>query len=179
MVATNPKQWKKAISGVELTLPSGNVALVRRVELRKLLNAGVIPNSLMDIVKDAIKGKSQNLDTMADDVDIDPEKLRDMLGFMDQVVIDCVINPKVHPAPMRLKTGGNGEKEVIPFEERDGERLFIDEVDDLDKQHVFNFAVGGTSDTERFLEEQEAAVAAVHAGNGVEGAPEPVDANRG
>lgn len=178
MVATNPKQWKKAISGVELSLPSGNTCLARRVELRRLLNAGVIPNSLMDIVKEALKGKKLAADTMADDIDLDPAKLNDMLAFMDQVVIDCVLNPKVRPIPYRATGAGNGEKVVVPFEERDEEQLYIDEVDELDKQFVFNFAVGGTSDVERFRGEQEEQLASVHAGTSLEGSPESVDEDR-
>ena len=188
MVATNPKQWKKAISGVELTLPSGNVCLARRVDLRKLLKAGQIPNSLMDIVNRALKGKSVSMESFAEDIDVDPQKLNDMLEFMDQVVIDCVLQPKVLPVPMREKKvdglvqrddDGKPVMEVVPFDERDDETIRIDEVDDDDKAMVFNFSVGGTSDLERFREQQAAGVESVHAGASASSSSERSDGDQG
>ena len=111
-----------------------------------------------------------------------------MLDFMDQTVIDVVISPKVLSVPMRTKVGEDGEKvrddkglevkEPVPFEERDQEKLYVDEVDELDKQMVFDFSLGGTSDLERFLQEQAGSVESVHTGQGVEGSPEPAMSDR-
>src|ERR1700754_4933696 len=85
-------KWKRQ-KGEELELPSGNVALVKRPGPQALLSEGVMPDTLMPIVQQAIaKGKGMK----PQDVDLkDPKVLADMLGAMDKLLIKVVVEPKV------------------------------------------------------------------------------------
>lgn len=142
--------WKKSAAGVPMTLPSGNVAIVRNPGMQAFVTAGVIPNSLMPIVRDAIdKHKAPQLDEVIDN----PEMLRDITVFMDKVVMHCVTEPKIH--------------EVVPDNLREDDKLYVDEVNDDDKSFIFQFAVGGTSDLETFRLERAKDLATVA------GVPEP------
>jgi hypothetical protein len=153
---TEVNEWKKSVKSVELEVPSGNTCLARRVDLRKLLNAGSIPNLLMPAVREAMKGKKFDAEELMKDIDED--KIKQMLDLMDMIVVDCVLRPKVHPAP-------------ATEEARSDDILYVDEVDFEDKQFIFQWATGGSRDLERFRQEQESFMAGVHAGEGVEDSP--------
>jgi hypothetical protein len=155
-------QWKKsAVGGVEITVPSGNVCLAKRVDLRTFMKKGVIPNSLMPFVQDAIKGKKSTpeeiMEKVNEDGDLDA-RLTEMMELMDHVVCECVIEPKVHPIPKVLEDGEESD--------RDPDLLYIDEVDDMDKTFLFQWAVGGSSDLERFRTEQGDYVERLQSGEG-------------
>ena len=152
-MATQAKQWKSSVQRA-IPLPSGNSAVVRRVSLDVFVRSGKIPNSLMAYVGDALGGKKPDVESLKN---VDEEGIKDMLELFDQVAIMCMVDPKCHPIP----------KEDEP---RDDETLYVDEVDLTDKQFIFQFAVGGTADVERFREEQNELVDAISKGKG------PVDA---
>jgi hypothetical protein len=115
--------------------------------MQVFLNEGLIPNTLLPLVSDALsKGKAPSQRQIADTMSM--EKLRDMATLFDAVTVYCVVEPKVHPVPP------NGE-------ERDDELLYVDEIDFDDKVFIFQFAVGGTRDVEAFRKELSAYVAAV------------------
>lgn len=148
---TTATQWKKSATiGVEITVPSGNVCLARRVDLRSFLKKGVIPNSLMPFVQEAIKGKRTTPEAMMSEVmegeDVQ-KNLDEMISLMDHIVCECVIEPKVLPIP---KLNEDGE-ESYP---RDPDALYVDEVDEIDKNFLYQWAVGGSADLERFRKEQ-------------------------
>lgn len=138
---TTVTAWKAAAKGTEVEVPSGNVALLRRVDPRIFMKTGRIPNSLLKIVNQAISGKEPDLDKLAEEVGEDPTMLIDMMTMMDDICVEAVVQPKVSPVP----PGG---------EERDDSVLYVDEVDMDDKMFIFNWAVGGSSDLERFRQEQ-------------------------
>jgi len=152
-VATAPKkptsvqQWKKAAQGVPLEVPSGNTALVRNVGMQVFLQRGLVPNSLMPIVRMAMSGKEPELKLD----DITEDQLRDMVALFDAVVVHCVVEPKVQPVPAE-------------GEERADDVLYVDEVDFDDKQFIFQWVVGGTRDLEQFRKEQAASVESVRGG---------------
>lgn len=160
-MATNVNDWKRSVKAIELQVPSGNTCLARRVDLRKLLNAGSIPNLLMPIVREAMKGKQFDASELMEN--IDEEKITQMLELMDTIVLECILQPQVHPVPMRTV---DGKPEPVPTTERDESKLYIDEVDFEDRQFIFNWAVGGTKDLERFRQEQASYMEGVHTGEG-------------
>ncbi len=136
---TEVSVWKKNTQGVELTVPSGNVALVRPVGMQVFIQKGMIPNSLMPIVKGALaKGK---VDKSFYD-ELDEKLLADVIELMDAITCYCVVEPKVIPAPPE-------------DEERNPNLLYVDEVDMEDKTFIFQFAVGGTKDLESFRDKQD------------------------
>lgn len=154
-MATSAKEWKGKLQK-DLPLPSGNTCLVKRVSLDTLLRTGKVPNSLMDIMKGAIAGRGPTVDTLKEAT---PEQVMDMIAMMDVVVVACVIEPKVYEVP-------------TDDEQRDDEKLYIDEVDEQDKHFIFAWALGGPSDFKKFLDGQAEVVGALQASNGSEPASE-------
>ena len=152
---TPATQWKKSGQGVALDVPSGNTALVRNVGMQVFLTRGLVPNSLMPLVRKAMSGKE--LDLKVDDITED--QLTDMLALFDAVTVYCVVEPAVLPVP------ADGE-------ERDSTALYVDEVDFDDKQFIFQWVVGGTKDLEKFRAEQAASVESVRRGATVAGKAE-------
>lgn len=159
---TSASEWKSSrTTGAELEVPSGNVCLVRQPDgMRMFMKRGMIPNALLPIVKaelnKAEKGDEAQLDPteLLEKVLEDPTMLQDMLDMMDAVVIDCVIQPVLHPVP-------------DDDTEREDDLLYIDDVDFEDRSFIFSFAMGGTKDLERFRHRQDEMLGAVSAVQGV------------
>jgi hypothetical protein len=163
---TSPSAWRKAaaLSPAPLELPSGNVCLCRVPGPAAFLTQGLVPNTLLPIVKTAIdraeKGRSTELttDDLASDLLDDPEKLRQVFEMADAVTIYCVIEPKVLPIP--------------PDDlERDPEMLYVDEIDLDDKMYIMSVAMGGAKDLESFRDKPIADVGDLRSGKGVASSP--------
>lgn len=172
---TPAAEWKKPSKGVELEVPSGNVALVRPVGMQAFLQKGIIPNSLRDIAMEAISGKKTAPQMKMDDMS--SEKIEDMLVLFDSVTCYCVIEPKVTPVPVWQNANPDGEYftnderkvgQVVPLPERDSEPLWVDEVNLDDKIFIFQFACGGTRSVEQFREEFSLSLDAVSRGQNLE-----------
>jgi hypothetical protein len=160
---------KKSTKPVELDLPSGEVVLVKRVELPVLLASGAFPDTLMSIVSDKIETATGQQDTpkevdkeLVEETVKDPKKLAELFEAIDKVVPLVVLEPTV-VFHKRLVSPDSNEMEIIPDEDRDDEILYTDVVDLEDKMHIFQFAVGGTRDVEEFRTKLESTVADVHA----------------
>jgi len=144
---TTASAWKaKSVEGTPLVVPSGNTCLVRAPGLQVFIKQGMIPNSLLPIVNDAIKKGSVPTN---DDFNIqdDPEMLNEMMELMDAVTVYCVVEPAVEAMPV------DDEGEPIPFSQRDPDTLYVDEVDFTDKIFIFQYAVGGSADLAKFRKE--------------------------
>ena len=181
--AVPPKQkntWKRK-RGEDLELPSGNVALVKRPGMEAFLREGMIPDSLMPIVNEAItKGKGLPPEKLAE-MSKDMGTVLEMMDSMDRVVCNVVIEPAVryHKVLMpdlmpggRLADSGLNVGDEIPEGAREDEYVYTDDIDFEDKAFIFNSAVGGTRDLERFRTEAKASVDAVQA---VEGVRDPAE----
>lgn len=142
--------WKQSSGvGAPLVVPSGNVCLVKPMNMQALVRNNIIPNELMDIITGAMKTRqAPSMEQMAED--ITPEKLVAIMDVMDDVVLYMVVEPKIHPIPM-TKQVVDGEEQLVPAE-RDPNLLYVDEVDQDDKTFIFQYAVGGTRDLEKFRE---------------------------
>lgn len=144
---TSPKDWKKKSTNRPLELPSGNTALVRAPGLQVFIEQGFIPNSLMPIVSKAIKkGKPPKMDELT----VSKETLTELVQMADEVCLYCVVEPPVNPVPK------DEEGNTIPSHKRDEDTLYVDEVDMEDKMFIFQFAMGGTANLERFRKGLEA-----------------------
>lgn len=147
---TSASEWKKkATVGTLVTVPSGNEVRVRTPGMQVFLNQGVIPNSLMPIIQDAMKqGEAPSEDTMQSMID-DPQKINEIMDMADAVALFSFVEPKLAPIPT------DEEGEIIPIgdERRDEDTLYVDEVDFTDKLFIFQFAVGGTAKLEQFRQE--------------------------
>lgn len=185
-MVTQANQWKKN-KGHELTVPSGNVCLVRRPGPEAFLtmsgspDQGGVPNPLlqhiMPLLEDAQKkgGKGDSspvpveaLDELRSVILENPEKLQDMFALMDNVVMNCVIAPVVSPASLRAEILADEELTSDQKTAKLEDCLFVDDVDFEDKAYIFNYVVGGTANLEQF---REGALALV--GSGQDGAEVP------
>jgi len=127
----------------ELTLPSGNVCLARRPGLDTFLKNKQVPNALLPFITQAMQaakggkreGNPVNLNDLAD-----LDTLAEISSFNDIVLCATVFQPKVYLPPE------DGD-------DRDETKLYADEVDELDRQFVFQWAVGGSADLEKFRKE--------------------------
>lgn len=178
--------WK-AGAGTDLTVPSGLTCKARKPGgMDMFIRNGVVPNSLLPIVKkalaDATDGSKKEvvLDSAAlmSQVLDDPQMLADMMSMQDDVVIATVMIPTIHPAPRWTEedvASGRCKKEavgsVVPYADRDQSKVWIDtDIDPVDKQFIYQWAVGGTRDLERFREQQASTVATLSNGTQVPGA---------
>lgn len=158
--ATNNKRqisrvsdFKKKSGGNEprdLELPSGLRCSARRVRLDNLLAGGKVPNALLPMMRGALVGKRADLSK----VDVTEEMITEMLKMTDMVVVECVVEPPVFAVPANES-------------DRDDELLYVDEIDLVDRQFIFQWALGGVTDLARFRGDTEAIVATLPAGQGM------------
>lgn len=146
---TSAQSWRKQTTeGTPLVVPSGNTCLVRPSSgLDMFIRNGSIPNALMPMIQEAIdKGKPPSAAAL--NLSDNPELLSSILEMCDTAAIFMVMEPVIKPIPR------DDQGEVIPFSQREtGEFLYVDEVVFEDKMFIFNWAVGGTADLEKFREE--------------------------
>lgn len=188
MTTSTPEQdrssvaaWKKNI-GVELPLPSGNVAFVKRPGITTLLAEGVFPDSIVGVITEQINVRSgkaapkkpqdrrRKVDGSDDsdanfmkEISGDPEKLRAMMIAVDKILALVCIQP---PVVVHWK-GEDPRTGRIPASERSNDVVYTDEVDENDKMFVFNFAVGGSDDLAAFRAATDAAVGSLSGGEDV------------
>lgn len=187
---TQASEWKKVSRGDEITLPSGNVALIKRPGMEQLFSAGVLPDELTKIALEKVgeaqggpqdhkkKKAVQNLDTEMLQKFMEGESaITDIFMSFDRITEMCVVEPPVlwH---MRRKVTEDGHQvtddkdkivyEPIPYSERDENVLYTDDVDMEDKTFIFNYVVGGTRDIASFREQYGDALADVQSGEDVE-----------
>jgi len=146
-VPTSASVWKKkAVGGTLITVPSGNTALVRAPGMQTFLEQGVIPNALMPLIRDAMQKGSAPEESDMSEMISDPEKLKELIEMANAITVYCCIDPKVVGAPH------DAEGNLIPIGDarRDEDILYVDEVEFNDRMYIFNFAVGGPADIEKF-----------------------------
>jgi len=146
----SPKQWgSSAGPGVEdLTCPSGQRALVRRPGVAGLIAAGVLHDidTLSQIVDEKhVKRVAGQPVVDKDTLAADPDALANVMHVVDRVTAYVVLRPPVKMAPND------------PTSREDGV-IYTDMVDLEDRMFIFNFAVGGTRDLEKFRRESGVAL---------------------
>jgi hypothetical protein len=173
-MATTVREWKKKgqTGNLELELPSGNMALVRRLRPEAFLTSGLIPDALSDMVHKAIKSKKGLPPEATKEIAKDPEKVVQALQMMDEVLCYVVMEPPVEMPPRcgiemaggrrcgeyvdtkdnRHTDPNSPDYHIFMEDARDEDVLYADEVDLNDKSFIFQFALGGTADLERFRE---------------------------
>lgn len=180
-VRSTAQSWKRNV-GEDLTLPSGNVALVKRPGPAAILGQGLLPDELTPIVQEAIRsGKGMPPEKMQDLIG-KPEGVISMLDAVDRVAAVCILEPSVkyHKREVVDSTGiplldvkGKETWEDIPDSDRDTEEfIYTDEIDPDDKMFIFNFAVGGTRDLTRFRKELNDGVGDLQSGEASQDQPE-------
>ena len=155
----------KRKNGGLIELPSGLVVKLRQKGgMRAFLASGIIPNSLMGIIQEAInKGSVPDMSgIIKDDGTMDEAMINDMLVLTDRVVVDVMVSPPVQPAPTEQDMAEWNRKhkaikdkitELDDERLRDENSLYVDEMDDEDKMFIFQWVTGGTRDVEQFRKE--------------------------
>jgi hypothetical protein len=100
-----------------------------------------------------------------------------MMASMDRIIVTVMVEPRVmwHKRVKRnddnspvLDGHGLEVLEDVPEDERSDDVVYTDEIDQSDKNFIFQAAVGGSTDLARFREKSAAVVDALSAGQGVE-----------
>lgn len=155
---TSASSWKKkTVGGTLFTVPSGNTALIRTPGMQAFIKQGIIPNALMPFIQEAMKKGEKPSDVDVSQLLDDPTRLNQIMDLADAVTVNCCIDPKVEAIPL------DEDENQIPIGDsrRDDDTLYVDEVDFEDKMYIFNLAVGGTSDLEKFREGPQSSVDAL------------------
>lgn len=179
--------FKARMGGIQ-ELPSGLVVKVRNPGgLTAFIANGSIPNSLLGIVKTTLdKNLSKeemvkNASAIADDM----ESVGDVMNLMNIITAQVVIEPPCRMAPTeddveRYNIMNPDNQVSTPNQLRSDDILYVDEIEDMDKQFLFQWVTGGTRDLENFRKEYEASMAAVSSEQGSAAISAPHDgANNG
>lgn len=192
-VTTGPTpagEWKgrQSLAGQDLPLPSGNVARVRNIAPEAFFASGFMPDSLTQLVREAINKKSGLPPAKVQQIAGDPKKVAEAMETFNRVLVYCVVEPSIEPVPGCGEFFGpeddrtqcnrdpneavHTNREVVGFHKfimsgRDANTLYADEVDLEDKMFIFQWALGGVSDLEAFRKQQRAAVESAQHGKAV------------
>ncbi len=152
-----PTVWGSGqVGGAEdLEVPSGQLCLVKRPGVQGLMAAGVLhqADSLSALVdqKHLKKGKP------GEAAEVDPaslikdgKALDNLMHVVDRVVSHVVVQPPIKMAPNDVTRRKAGQ-------------VYTDMVDLVDKMFIFNYAMGGTRDLERFRGELDESLGSVDA----------------
>jgi hypothetical protein len=162
-----PTVWSRRYE--DLTCPSGQTCLVRKVGIEQLIADGAIDDldTLTKFVskqhiepkaKSVKKSRSgnpavaaQQKDTAKQAVDIlggaSPDDVRRIFKLQDDVAMAAVVKPKLHPS--------------VPDDEREAGKVYVDDVDAVDKSFIMNYVFAGVKDIEQFRRELAANAAAL------------------
>lgn len=157
---TSAGEWgkearEKRVEGRPLTVPSGKTCLVKMVNsMEKFISGGNVPNALLPMMQEAATGKGIDDKELTDLVLKSPEHMAQMFEMIDNLVIECVLQPPVAPVPQREVTTTNPLKtvweDIPPHERPDDDTLYVDYIDLDDRLFIFNYALSGVSDLEKF-----------------------------
>lgn len=158
-----PTAWGTSVFE-DLTMPSGQLAQVRRPGIQQLISAGVLDSAdtLSTLVDQKhikrVKGKPAGID--ASSLLKDPKNMLSVLELVDKVVAHMVVKPEVQrPVTPNLESpkdgapkdeASNPHTRALRDEERDPEVVYTDQIDMVDRMFIFSYAVGGSTDVERF-----------------------------
>jgi len=167
--------FKSRMGGI-MELPSGLVMKLKNPGgLQAFIANGTIPNSLLGMVNEGLKGKSgEDAAKAAAELSNDVESLADMLKMLDLVFVQSAKDPQVYAVPTQDDLDRhnimNPTKKFETIDEwresHDDDRLYVDEIEEMDKQFVFQWVSGGVRDLETFRKEFEGNVAAISAVEG-------------
>lgn len=177
---TSIAELRARAMGELLRMPSGLVARVRRPGMIALLQGGVIPNSLLPLVEKGLEAGAHGQTISREEIakGIDPTMITEMMELFDVITAFVVAEPRLRPNPQKCDACGSIKDMVstgpdaghehewreLPEHEwpvkhpTTGEELaYVAWVPFEDKEFIFNFAVGGTRDVERFQQDKQAA----------------------
>lgn len=160
---------KDAKGPVEVVCPSGQTCLAQRPGLEMMLRSGLLKdyNALAGAVGikiDAKKNPQKAAKNIKGSLTMEklfekPEMIDNMMRMMDKVVCEVVVEPEVAMAP----NDPTSRKDDV---------IYTDMIDLEDRMFLFNWAMGGSSDLDRFRTGLHANVASLANEQGMEEASE-------
>jgi hypothetical protein len=163
--------WGQSTQSIELTVPSGQVCLVKRPDPQRLAELGVLDqvDILTKLVDDKhvkrVKGKSaadlvKTIDSSV--VTKNPKIMVGILQTADKVVEAVVLSPVVLRPVLRdaykQPVLVDGKEIPLPHEERVEGQIYTDMIEFVDRMFIFQHAVGGNPDLATFRDESDAPV---------------------
>lgn len=175
LTPTPASQWKGKVKveGVDLELPSGNVALVRQLSPQAFISSGIIPDPLNAIITKAINSKRGLPPKAMDDIAKDPKQLASAFELFDRVLVYVVVEPRVMMPPTCSICGqyANTDQHQPDHPDlgdhlyvegpRDPNILYADQVELQDKIFIFQWCLGGAKQLEQFRDQLASSMASV------------------
>ena len=167
-----PTMWG-ADPTFEVTCPSGQKCLARKLQFTDLVELGMVdqmdtlgllasehtdPKAKVKQAKDRQVSKkvlaerevAREQDTMRG-IMKDPKKFGDLILMMDRIIAEVVVAPAL-TRPVRIDEE-TGEEVDLTWEERMPDKVYTDTVDLGDKMHLFEVCFSGVSKIANFREE--------------------------
>lgn len=156
----------------ELTMPSGQLCLVRKLQPMDLANGQLLGSS--DILAEIVNGQIEGAKSVGPRDHLKSKAVREeevrtrvieslsetvkstggMESMIDNVVIKAVVEPQIHPAPEEYSDRHEGV-------------VYVDTVSFSDKMKIFNWVMGGLDQAKSFRGETADDVAALEDGGSV------------
>jgi len=122
------KSW---VNEYELTLPSGNVAKVKRIDLLSVLVRRNVPDFLLPIVEKQINPR--RFAKKQDENEEDSHDEEEMSKFMDWLCAKVFVEPRVFVE----------EKDYLNFDEEEVEAILTEDIALEDKTYILSWEMGG------------------------------------
>lgn len=138
----------------DITTPSGQTCQVRLPGVQRLMAAGILEDAdtlstLVDQKHIKRVGGKQKVDGQS--LLADPKNLVAVMKTVDKIVEHMVVQPTVkRPVIHTVNPEGEPIERPIRDEDRYPDVVYTDQIDMTDRMYIFQFAVGGTTDVERF-----------------------------
>lgn len=155
----------------DLTLPSGAVCQVRKLQMEDLVDLNIVDQMdfLGQVVEDEhvsrvkATGKTPSKQTKkptkaeqaakeqeeADNILKDPKKFRSMINMVDKIVVACVVQPPLVDAYFETV---DGAREKLSADERIEGRIYSDSIGFEDKMEIFSTVFSGVNKMSGFRE---------------------------
>lgn len=125
------KAWRKENEGVLIELPSGKRAVVRGVTIQLLVRLGRIPDGLTPLVADIMLGKADEFPAPTN-----ADELKTRFEFIDAVCATAFVKPRIVDKP------------------KTDDEIALSDVEDIDREYVFDFLGRSTRELENFRHQQ-------------------------
>ena len=165
MPSTNKNKYGQGWGGDEvfedLECPSGTFCQIRKPNPQQLISLGLIDNldALSGLVdkKHIKRVKGSKIPTVsnagAEQIMENPKAVMDVLAIADKVIEYMVIQPTVRrPVYVtgQLDDKGKPIEAPLPFNDRESDVIYTDQLDMIDKIWIFQYCAGGSGDLAQF-----------------------------
>lgn len=134
----SPADFKKKNKNLQ-ELPSGLSVELKKIPMAVLLKAGILPNTFMQVAQDAISRGEVDEAKIREQATAGPDVIAEMNEMVDKVVVAAMKSPQCYEAPRNEA-------------DRDDAKLYVDEMDEIDKMYIFGWVTGGHENLEQFRE---------------------------